>query len=153
MGAHVGENKGSRASPSPRFLLPPVAAKICPLSRPAAGVTGPRLLYGRVRCAGALRLFNRAKAAASGGRISAAAALSTLSFPVLRAWHARPREAPGLSVGSLRAACRQATLKPTLAQDPHRTQNPRLPTGATIISVVRGYSAATISACAVRSMM
>jgi len=67
-----------------------------------------------------------------------------------RAFYARPREAPGLSVGDLQVARRQVTLKPPLAKI---QKGPRLLTGALIVRRAGVYSAAIRSACAVRSMM
>jgi len=55
--------------------------------------------------------------------------------------HARPREAPGLSAGSLQVARRQVTLKPPTPTITHTTQKgPHLLTGASIFSAVRAVT-------------
>ena len=68
--------------------------------------------------------------------------------------HARPREAPGLSAGSLQVARRQVTLKPpTSTITPQRKRPPPADGGLDHCGGAGCYSAAIRSACAVRSMM
>ena len=58
----------------------------------------------------------------------------------LRAFYARPREAPGLSAGGLQVARRQVTLKPPLPGSHQNANGPRLLTGASIIAAVRAVT-------------
>ena len=59
---------------------------------------------------------------------------------LIRAGHARPREAPGLSAGGLQVICRQVTLKPPSPRSHQNAKGPRLLTGASIIVAVRAVT-------------
>ena len=67
-------------------------------------------------------------------------ALYHYTTPGVRASHARPREAPGLSAGGLQVARRQVTLKPPLPGSRQNAKGPRLLTGASIIAAARAVT-------------
>ena len=70
------------------------------------------------------------------------------------ALHARPREAPGLSAGGLQVARRPVTLKPSTTWIKLQHKKPPPADGGLEYFIGAGcYSAAILSACAVRSVM